>query len=501
MVLLLITSLFLIINHKNRFAYAFSLYFVSVLALIFFASLYLIKVANYPYTFSIDYKLYLYLLELRISYWNLYRYYLFSLCIFMFAPVLFYYLLSRAESAWLFVSLVGLIILFMICNDPRASLSLHYYLHTTTGRLHATVSMLIRIRHFFNNGVICFFMVLPIFLLIRFFIRSKLRANRQNAVIFIICIALMDFLVCGILLSKYWGSINPNNTTLFSLPSEIIPLADFPVIVISFVVAIMVIFVLVTFYNPFSSYALVKRSVLIRRAQILNQNLDSLLHTYKNAFWGIKNLGEISLECLESNPKKCRETLLCLIDTSEHNLETVRNALASLRKVNPKIRILDIKDCIIAASVKVCTENQPQFILKNDASSTLLLGDFYMLEEVFVNLFRNSLQAMQDTAKSGQIHTILSTEGEYLIVDCVDNGNGIPQEILEEVFTPFFTTKAITKNSGLGLTYVKKVVEAHRGSIEVTSRKKIGTRFRLIFPVIQARKRSKQHGENQMGSM
>lgn len=100
-----------------------------------------------------------------------------------------------------------------------------------------------------------------------------------------------------------------------------------------------------------------------------------------------------------------------------------------------------------------------------------------MLEEVFVNLFRNSLQAMQDTAKSGQIHTILSTEGEYLIVDCVDNGNGIPQEILEEVFTPFFTTKAITKNSGLGLTYVKKVVEAHRGSIEVTSRKKLERGF------------------------
>ncbi len=492
-ILLLITALFLIINHKNRFAYAFSLYFISVLALIFFATIYLIKVANYPYTFTFDYKIYLYFLKLRVSYRHLYRCYLLSLCAFMLAPVLFYVLLSRTASLKMLIPLVSMIVLFMVSNDPNISVNLHFYLHTTTGRVNTAVNTLIQVRRILSNCMIYFCMVLPVFLLIRYFLHSKLKENRRNAVIFIICITLMDFLVGGLLLSKYWGSISLNHITLFSLPSESIPLADYPTTVISSTVIIMVIFALVTFYNPLSSYALVKRSVLIRRAQILNQNLDAMLHIYKNAFWGIKNLGEMSLDMLDNDPEKCREALTLLVDTSAHHLDTVQNALSSLRKVTPKIEVLDILDCLSAASAKVSSTVTPQIVMEDATSSTLLLGDFYMLEEVFINLFTNAYQAMQDLARPGEIRAVLATEGEYLIVDCIDNGAGISQDILDEIFSPFFTTKAITSNSGLGLTYVQKVVEAHRGTIEVSSKETVGTRFRLVFPLIRTRKEPKRY--------
>jgi signal transduction histidine kinase len=97
--------------------------------------------------------------------------------------------------------------------------------------------------------------------------------------------------------------------------------------------------------------------------------------------------------------------------------------------------------------------------------------------QAVVNLLHNAVQAMPD---GGEIE-LSAYGGELLRVDVSDTGEGIDDKLMERVFTPFFTTKQ--GGTGLGLATVKKIVDAHRGKIEVESAAESGTSFRLYFPV------------------
>jgi two-component system nitrogen regulation sensor histidine kinase GlnL len=68
-------------------------------------------------------------------------------------------------------------------------------------------------------------------------------------------------------------------------------------------------------------------------------------------------------------------------------------------------------------------------------------------------------------------------------IDIADNGPGIPREVLENMFTPFFTTKS--KGTGLGLAICQKIVSEHRGMLKVDSELSKGTTFTVMLPLIQ----------------
>ncbi|MEE8240860.1 MAG: PAS domain S-box protein [Nitrospirales bacterium] len=124
--------------------------------------------------------------------------------------------------------------------------------------------------------------------------------------------------------------------------------------------------------------------------------------------------------------------------------------------------------------------------------------DQQKMEQVFVNLFMNAIQAMPDggtlTIKTyskpltefgpdgGRRKSDQFRIGETLIVLAVeDTGTGIPDEKLDRVFDPFFTTKPTGKGSGLGLTVTRKIVELHRGTIDIRNRHEGGVQVTLIF--------------------
>jgi signal transduction histidine kinase len=74
--------------------------------------------------------------------------------------------------------------------------------------------------------------------------------------------------------------------------------------------------------------------------------------------------------------------------------------------------------------------------------------------------------------------------GDYLRVIVSDNGPGIPSDIIERVFDPYFTTKAFGEGAGMGLTVVHGIVKNHSGTITVDSRPGEGAAFTLLFPLI-----------------
>jgi two-component system NtrC family sensor kinase len=120
--------------------------------------------------------------------------------------------------------------------------------------------------------------------------------------------------------------------------------------------------------------------------------------------------------------------------------------------------------------------------IKNELAENLpeVIGDKSRLEEVFLNLFINAADAMDEKGKL-TITTKLNTNNEVIIL-VSDTGKGIEKEDMPRIFEPFFTTKEPGKGTGLGLSLAYGVINAHKGTINVESKPGKGTTFIISLP-------------------
>jgi signal transduction histidine kinase len=101
-----------------------------------------------------------------------------------------------------------------------------------------------------------------------------------------------------------------------------------------------------------------------------------------------------------------------------------------------------------------------------------------MLYQAFLNIFINALQAMPD---GGNITIQLQPKEKMMQISFTDQGEGIPEELLEKIWDPYFTTK--DKGTGLGLGIVKNIIDAHNGTIQIEIIPEGGTRVIIQLPL------------------
>jgi PAS domain S-box-containing protein len=109
-------------------------------------------------------------------------------------------------------------------------------------------------------------------------------------------------------------------------------------------------------------------------------------------------------------------------------------------------------------------------------------GSAQRLEQVFLNLLVNAVQALPEGRAENEIRVGLYLRRDAIVVEIADNGKGIPPEVLPRIFDPFFTTKSVGVGMGLGLSICHGIVTTHGGTIEVESDRGRGTRFRVVLP-------------------
>lgn len=119
-----------------------------------------------------------------------------------------------------------------------------------------------------------------------------------------------------------------------------------------------------------------------------------------------------------------------------------------------------------------------EFTSEIDQNLSDIQGDSIKLQQLFLNLLRNALEA---TSYHGKIHMTASQASDHICITITDNGCGIPASLLPDIFTPFTTYKE--NGTGLGLAIAKSVVKAHKGSISVTSVPLEGTTFTVTLPI------------------
>ena len=119
------------------------------------------------------------------------------------------------------------------------------------------------------------------------------------------------------------------------------------------------------------------------------------------------------------------------------------------------------------------------FSVKLIQDEVYIEGDYSRLKQVFVNMVKNSLEAIENTGKIEIISHVL--KGFYYI-EIIDNGSGMDEETLSRVKEMFFTTKV--KGSGLGVSLSNEIIEAHHGSMEYSSKLGKGTKVVVKLPIV-----------------
>jgi signal transduction histidine kinase len=108
-----------------------------------------------------------------------------------------------------------------------------------------------------------------------------------------------------------------------------------------------------------------------------------------------------------------------------------------------------------------------------------LVIDGYLIEQVLINLILNAVDACKNK-ENPEIKVIAElTPSRAVIIKVYDNGSGIPHDIMESIFIPFFTSKST--GSGIGLSLCKQIMLLHKGKILVNSKEDEGTVFSLVF--------------------
>jgi len=160
----------------------------------------------------------------------------------------------------------------------------------------------------------------------------------------------------------------------------------------------------------------------------------------------------------------------------------VRGMLDATRRPQPEFQPTDINALlrrIFEVTAPTLAARQVELVTALDEGLPLIRGDGEQLQQVFINLINNSLDAMPH---GGQLTFTTSMTEEQVQVSCRDTGEGISEEDKGRIFDPLFTTKLRGRGSGLGLTVVSQIIREHGGTITVESSVGQGAEFQIRLP-------------------
>jgi len=217
----------------------------------------------------------------------------------------------------------------------------------------------------------------------------------------------------------------------------------------------------------------------IDRLQIIGQMAASFAHEVRNPLTVIR--GFMQLMQRQMDPTKIQDYLKMVISELDRSNEIIGNFLSLsqnrfLQKdmINLNRIIEEIETLLIAEANH---SNIELIIVKDPKLQDLLLND-KEIKQLILNLTRNGMESM---SAGGKLYIRTIQLADEALLEVQDTGHGIPQDKLDQLFEPFYTTKP--SGTGLGLAVCLSIVERHQAKIEVKSQESIGTTFTIRFNV------------------
>ncbi len=234
-----------------------------------------------------------------------------------------------------------------------------------------------------------------------------------------------------------------------------------------------------------------------RKMESIGTLTGGIAHDFNNILGVIIGNAELALEKLGKSDD-VSSGLESIKYAGNKAADIVRQLLSFGRKSETDKRLVRVEPVLddilrlikatIPATMKIKTEFRPE--------QSVIMADPVQLNQVFLNLCLNAAQSMEEGG--GTITLACDTRhltedscrefpglapGPHIRIAVSDNGPGIPLDILDRIFDPYFTTKAVGKGSGIGLSVVHGIVKSHQGTVRVKSRPGQGTIFEVLFPL------------------
>lgn len=180
-----------------------------------------------------------------------------------------------------------------------------------------------------------------------------------------------------------------------------------------------------------------------------------------------------------------------IVKASLYTREIIKKLMIFSRQMPQQLTSVNLNDTISNILYFIDVRYQSGNIVlrkKLDPDLPTIEADAVQLSQVLVNLITNAIHAM-----SGGGELVLSTQRKDKLVSLIvrDSGTGMSAAVKKKIFEPFFTTKPVGQGTGLGLSVVQGIVAAHQGKIQVTSSPGKGSRFEILLPINQSKRKSK----------
>ncbi|HZF65509.1 MAG TPA: HAMP domain-containing sensor histidine kinase [Chitinophagaceae bacterium] len=214
--------------------------------------------------------------------------------------------------------------------------------------------------------------------------------------------------------------------------------------------------------------------------------LSVMTHEIMNSVAPISSLAETLKNRLSSNDENTIEDLELGIDTIKRRSEGLLKFAETYRNLN-KITTLSLQKIYIREMfLNLRRLMQPTFEQKEIEFEIVLKdpnlqmnADPSLLEQVLINLVVNAIEAVKGKKGAKIVLSAEQIHNQKILLKVADNGQGMPEEVVDKIFIPFFSTKK--NGSGIGLSLCKQIVLLHRGNIQVQSVESKGTVFSLQF--------------------
>jgi len=195
-----------------------------------------------------------------------------------------------------------------------------------------------------------------------------------------------------------------------------------------------------------------------------------------------------------------RENVPILVDDMVKGAERIKNIVDDLRKFAKRDEGLLTDEVDINHVVESCLRLAKNQIKRNanvkmdlDLNIPVIKGNNQKLEQVIVNMLINSSQAIKKERGTIAISTKYDSQKNEVIVKISDDGKGMDDHTVKQIFNPFFTTKRNKGGTGLGLSIAYGIIKEHKGRIDVNSQPRKGTTFYIYLPVPKSKKDEKKN--------
>jgi two-component system NtrC family sensor kinase len=247
---------------------------------------------------------------------------------------------------------------------------------------------------------------------------------------------------------------------------------------------------LIETFNEMAKQLETKQEQLLqsRKMASIGTFTSGIAHELNNPLNNISLTAESLMEeFTEITKDEASEMMMEILAQADRASQVVKNLLEFSRTERPLLLELKINE-VLERTIKLI-KNQIMVTgiqLKRESSNDLppIKGRSQDLQQAFINILLNSIQAMKDMSGENAI-TVRTGPGPdgYIRIDFSDTGVGIRPEDMKYIFDPFYTTKPVGRGTGLGLSLVYGIIRTHGGYVEVKSEIDKGTTFSIYLPI------------------